>query len=101
LIKIIYGNPYLGATIYLQYLSLILISFPLIALYQSYYTYQKQAKKLSILLVSATILNIILNYFFINIGLSWAGMNGAVLGACTATIISRYGYLGGLIIFKK
>ena len=101
LINIIYGSSYLGSTIYLQYLALLLISFPLIALYQSYYTYQKHTKKLSILLLIATILNIVLNYFFINLGLSWAGMNGAILGACTATIISRYGYLGGLIYFKK
>jgi O-antigen/teichoic acid export membrane protein len=101
LISIVYGNAYTQSTIYLQYLALLLISFPLIALYQAYYTYQKQTKKLSILLITATILNIILNYIFINLGLSWAGMNGAVLGACTATIISRYGYLAGLITFKK
>jgi len=101
LINIIYGSQYLESTIYLQYLAILIISFPLITLYQAHYTYQKQTKKLSILLISATVLNIILNYFFINMGLSWAGMNGAVLGACTATIISRYGYLGGLILFKK
>ncbi len=101
LINIVYGNAYIQSTIYLQYLALLLISFPLIALYQAHYTYQKQTKSLSILLITATVLNIILNYFFINLGLSWAGMNGAVLGACTATIISRYGYLGGLIIFRK
>ncbi len=101
LINIVYGNAYIQSTIYLQYLSLLIISFPLIVLYQAHYTYQKQTKKLSILLIVATGLNIILNYFFINLGLLWAGMNGAVLGACTATIISRYGYLGGLIIFKK
>ena len=101
LINIIYGSSYAQSTIYLQYFSLLLISFPLISLYQSHYTYKKQTKSLAILLISSTILNIILNYFFINLGLLWAGMNGAVLGACTATIISRYGFLGGLIWFKK
>jgi len=100
LIKFVYGMEYLDSVIYLQYFSLLLISFPLIKLYSSYYMAQKRTARLSVLLIISTILNIILNYILINIGLSW-GMNGAVLGACTATIISRFSYLAGLMIFKK
>lgn len=100
IIQIIYGAEYATATNYLRVLSLLLISFPLISLYTAYYTSQKKTKIFSILLVASTILNIILNYVFINIGLSYS-MFHAVTGACVATIVSRYAYLGGLIIFKK
>jgi len=101
LIVTIYGGSYVGSIVYLQFFALLIICFPLMSLYQSHYTYQKRTISLAILLIVSTILNIILNYFFINLGLLWAGMNGAVLGACTATIISKYGYLGGLMWFKK
>lgn len=100
IIKIVYGPAYSTAAIYLRILSVLIISFPLIALYTTYYTGQKRTKIFSILLVSSTILNIILNYVFINIGLQFS-MSYAVIGACVATIISRFGYLGGLIIFRE
>jgi len=100
IIKVIYGPMYATSAVYLQILSILIISFPLIALYTTYYTSQKRTKIFSILLVSSTILNIVLNYIFINIGLQFS-MSYAVIGACSATIISRFGYLGGLIIFRK
>ncbi|MCK5449774.1 flippase [Candidatus Pacearchaeota archaeon] len=100
IIKIIYGIEYSSAITYLKILSILLISFPLINLYTTYYMSQKRTKIFSILLVFSTILNIILNYIFINIGLQYS-MSYAVIGACTATIISRYFYLGGLVLFRK
>jgi O-antigen/teichoic acid export membrane protein len=100
IIKIIYGPMYSTSTTYLQILSILIISFPLITLYTTYYTSQKRTKIFSILLVVSTILNIVLNYIFINIGLQFS-MSYAVIGACAATIISRFSYLGGLIIFRK
>ena len=100
LIKIIYGAPYSTAINYLRILSLLLISFPLINLHITYYTSQERTKIISILLILSTILNIVLNYVFINIGLSHS-MFHAVMGACVATIISRYTYLTGLIISKR
>ena len=100
IIKLIYGSTYSTSINYLKILSILIISFPLISLYSAYYISQKRTKIISVLLIFSTILNIILNYVFINIGLQF-GMSSAVMGACIATIISRYVYLGGLILFKK
>jgi len=100
IIKIVYGSMYLPSTVYLQVLSLLIISFPLIAVYTTYYTSQKKTKIISIILIASTLINITLNYFFITYGLTF-GMTQAVLGACIATIISRYFYLMMLIIFKN
>jgi stage V sporulation protein B len=100
IIRIIYGTPYLTAVSYLRALSLLLISFPLINLYTAYYTSQKKTKVISIFLIGSTIINIVLNYIFITMGLSYS-MFHAVLGACVATIISRYIYLAGLVLFRK
>jgi len=100
IIKLIYGAPYLTATNYLRILSLLLISFPLINLYTAYYTSQKKTRIIAMFLISTTILNVVLNYVFINIGLNYS-MFYAVVGACTATIISRYAYLTGLVLSKR
>lgn len=100
LVQIIYGAEYATATNYLRILSILIVSFPLISLYMTYYTSQKRTKVFSIFLIGAAILNIILNYIFINIGLSYS-MFHAVVGACIATIISRYAYLGGLILWRR
>jgi len=100
IIKIIYGSLYLTSTIYLQILSVLIISFPLIALYTTYYTCQKKTRIFSVLLILSTLVNIILNYFFIRIG-AQINMSYAVMGACIATIMSRLGYLAGLIIFRR
>jgi len=100
IIRILYPPLYLQSTTYLRILSLSLISYPLILLYSAYYISQKRTKIISILLVSSTILNIVLNYILISIGLRYS-MSYAVMGACSATIISRFGYLGGLILFRK
>ena len=100
IINIVYGPAYSASLIYLQLFSLLLISFPLEGLYQSYYTSQKKTKLISSSLVLATILNIILNFFFIRYGLTF-GMSQAVLGACIATITSRYFYLLALMLGKR
>ncbi|MEA3248230.1 MAG: flippase [Nanoarchaeota archaeon] len=100
IIEIIYGTEYATSIIYLQILSILLVSFPLISLYTSYYMSQKRTKTLSTLLVISTILNVILNYLFINLGLQHS-MSYAVIGACIATIISRYVYLGGLVLWRR
>ena len=100
LILFIYGTEYAMASLYLRVLGVLFISFPLIALYQTYYTSQERTKIIATLLILSTTVNIVFNFVFINIGLSY-GMKEAVLGACFATIVSRYGYLTGLILFKN
>ncbi len=100
LVLFVYGADYLPAVFYLRIFSLLLISFPMIELYVSYYTSQRRTVLIAISLLLSTVLNIVLNYIFINIGLKY-GMDKAVLGACFATIISRYVYLGILGIARK
>lgn len=99
-ILLIYGEAYMPATLLLKLFSIFLILVPLISLYESYFISREKTKNIAILLVVSTILNIILNYFFINYGLKF-GMFEALLGAGIATIISRLIYLLGLIISKK
>ena len=100
IINVVYGPAYSSATLYLRLFSLLLLSSPLESLYQSYFTSQKKTKIISVALIISTILNIILNFFFIRYGLTF-GMSQAVLGACIATITSRYFYLGVLMLGKN
>ena len=114
LILFIYGEAYLTAYYYMIPLSLLLVSFPMIAIYQTYYMSQEKSKLISIMLVGSTILNILFNFIFINIGLKFGvelggltglgitdGMFWGVMGACAATILSRYVFLGGLILGRR
>jgi len=99
-IPFVYGIEYSTSISYLKILSLLLISFPLISLYTIYYTSQERTKIISVLLITSTLLNIVLNYVFINIGMHYS-MFYAVMGACIATIISRYSYLAGLVLWRR
>lgn len=99
-ILLIYGKQFLPATIILQLLSIILVITPIAGIYNVYFTSIKKTQIIAKLLISSTIVNIILNIWFITYGLQF-GMMYAVIGACIATIISRFGYLGGLILFRK
>ena len=100
IIKIVYGNSYLPAELLLKFFALLLIIFPLTAIYDSYFISQEKTKLIAILLVVTTVVNIILNYFFITYGLRF-GMAEAVIGACFATIFSRILYFIFVIIFRK
>jgi len=101
IILIVYGSAFLEATIILQIFSILFISLPLTSLYEAYYTSQKKTKEFSIFLFITTILNVILNIIFINIGLNQNGMSGAVIGVCLATVVSRFAYLALLVGYKK
>ena len=100
IIKIIYGSAYSPSVTLLKIFSLLLIVLPLMAIYNVYFISQERTKILAILLIVSTVINVILNYFFITFGLT-LGMEWAVIGACTATIISRYLFLFGLGLFRK
>jgi len=99
IIKIIYGTEYLSAVLILRYFSLLLISLPLTGLYNTYFISRGKTKIIAILSVCATILNIVLNYTFITIGMKY-GMMQAIAGAGIATILSGYIYLFGLVVSK-
>jgi len=99
-ILIIYGAEYLPATKILRMLSLLLILLPLANLYDTYLISRERTKIIAILLISSTILNVFLNWFFITEGLKISMMQ-AVVGAATATMISRAIYLVGIMFAKK
>lgn len=100
IIKIIYGTPYSPAINILRVLSLLIFSFPLIALYQTYYISQVKSRAVSILLVFSTILNIVLTYILIT-SLAPRGGYYATIGAALASVISRYIYLALLVICRE
>jgi O-antigen/teichoic acid export membrane protein len=99
-ILMIYGKDFMQATIFLQLFSLILIIMPVAAIYNSYFVSIKKTKIIAKLLIISTVVNVILNIWFIGYGLQFGMMEG-VLGACVATICSRVIYLAGFIISKR
>lgn len=100
LILFVYGEEYVLSIFYLRIFSVLLLTGPMIDLYSNYYTAKKETKVIAFSLVVSTILNVVLNFFFIKIGLTY-GTNEAVLGACIATIVSRFAYLGILGVGRK
>ncbi len=99
-ILIIYGKEYSPATNILRIISLLLFLLPITAIYESYYVSQGRPQTVAKLLVSASILNILLNYFLITFLLNY-GQLPAVYGAVIATILSKGFYFGGLVIGRK
>jgi O-antigen/teichoic acid export membrane protein len=108
------GQAFLTAYYYIVPFSLLLISFPMIALYQTYYMSQERSKLVAILLVGSTVLNVLLNYVLINLGLTFGGglegltglgggdvMFWGVMGACVATITSRWVFMEGLVLGRR
>jgi len=99
-IKIIYGESFLPATLFLQFFSVLIVILPIIAIYNNYYVSQRKTSILAFILIGSTILTIILNLIGINYGLRFSEYY-AVLGACIATIISKLVCLLALFAFRK
>ncbi len=95
-INIIYGQEYSSASLILKVLSIVLITDPLITIYSSYLYSRGRTKKVAKAILMSTALNIALNLIFILYLLQY-GQIAAVLGAASATIISRFVYLGLLV----
>jgi O-antigen/teichoic acid export membrane protein len=100
LILIVYGQEYISAVPVLQLFALFVLIGPIISLYDTYFTSQERTKVIAVLLIISTFINIGLNLMFITYGLKF-GMFEALLGAATATIISKLIYLFGLGLFKR
>ena len=100
IIEISYGSEYITSTPILRWFSILIIVVPMLGLYTSYFISKKRTGIIAWLLIMTTLLNIILNFFFITYGLQFSQLD-AVLGACFATIISRMIYFIGLWIAKK
>lgn len=99
-INFIYGNQYFGASFFLKYLAVLILIDPIIGIYNTYYTSKKQTKVLFIFSTTAMILNVIFNFIFIHIGISYSEQF-AILGAASASILSRGFHLFGLGVYKK
>jgi len=100
LIQIVYGKDYLLSIGILKLFSFLLIIIPIGGLYQSYFISKGDTKKMAVLLIVSTIINLILNYFFITTLLSYGNL-AAVYGAGVATLFSQIFYVVGLIFFIK
>jgi O-antigen/teichoic acid export membrane protein len=100
IIKILYGSTYFPAINLFRILSLLIISFPLNSLYQTYYISQMKSTIVSKLLIFSTILNIVLTYVLI-VSLASRGGYYSTIGAATASVISHYIHLALLILLRK
>jgi PST family polysaccharide transporter len=99
-ILLIYGNQFVQATIILQLFSIMLVITPIAGIYNAYFTSIKRTRVLAKLLIASTVVNVVLNVWFISYGIQFSMMYG-VIGACLATICSRIFYLFGLIVSKR
>jgi len=100
IVNIIYGQNYSTSIPLLRILSLLILNIPLTYLYTTYFISKGSPQIVTKLLAISTIINIILNYVLITWLISYSQL-AAVYGVCVATIISRYFYLGGCIIYRK
>ncbi|MBU4308492.1 MAG: oligosaccharide flippase family protein [Nanoarchaeota archaeon] len=100
IIKLAYGSAYLTAVPLLKWFSLLIIILPINGLYTTYFFVQKRTAIMAKIILLTTIINIVLNFLFINYGLRF-GMFEAVLGVCFASIISRFVYFGCFVSFRK
>jgi len=104
--KIIYGQVYVpvaykfALTITSTFLSLLVFESSLTAIYSALFQAKEKPKIPSLLIVFVTILNIILNYVFIKVGISIAPQYG-LIGVALATVISRYTNTILLAIFAR
>ena len=98
IIKIIFGANYSSASSILMVLSFLVISLPLTDIYSSFLITREKYKKIIFLLFISIILNILLAYSLVTWLLQYNELY-AVLGAASATVISRFFYLIGLYLF--
>jgi|APSaa5957512622_1039677.scaffolds.fasta_scaffold17359_4 stage V sporulation protein B len=99
-ILLAYGKDYLTAVPILQIFALFVLIGPIIGLYDTYFVSQERTKIIAFLLIITTAINIGLNWVFITYGLQF-GMYEALIGAASATLISRGLYLLGLGFAKR
>ncbi len=100
LIFTIYGKEYLLAISTLYFLSVLIITMPLITLYTTIFKAREKTKILAKSAIVALIANIVLNYVAIKYLLSF-GQEHVIVGVGIATVISRVIYLGILSFNAK
>ncbi|UCC91845.1 MAG: flippase [Candidatus Aenigmatarchaeota archaeon] len=93
LIKVIYGHEYLQAVLPLSILSFLIIESLLGSFFTTILTARKLPQYPAKIMVVSTILNVIINFFLIQLF--------GILGAAVATVITRYFYSISLGIIVK
>lgn len=105
-IRIIYGAEYSPFGYYMPlfitsiFLCLLIIESVFTGMYNSLFMAKEKVKYPAILLVIATTLNLILNYFFIKFALPY-GQEWTLVAVASATFLTRYANLGILGILAK
>lgn len=97
-INIIYGISYAPASIPLYFISFLIIEGTFSALFYWLFAAKEQPKTITKVLIAATIMNIILNVILITLLVKISPM-AALIGAASATLISRYFNL--IVISRK
>ena len=100
LVLAVYGVNYILATSTLYVLSLLIITGPIIALYMTVFQSKEKTKILARSVLSALIINIILNYVLIKYLLQFS-QEYAMIGVGISTVVSRVFLLGILIVSAK
>tara|TARA_Y100000310_G_scaffold221576_1_gene223168 strand:- start:23063 stop:24619 length:1557 start_codon:yes stop_codon:yes gene_type:complete len=100
IIIILFGIKYLPAIPVLYTLSFLLLITPLVNLYSNLFKAKGKAKTIALITIVSIVINILLNYIFIT-NLLQFGQNFAILGAATATLISRVFYFFVIFINTK
>lgn len=96
-VKIIFGSEYIASVDILRVLSVLIIVLPLTVIYSSYHIARGSPQTILKFLIISTGVNIILNYLLITSLIPYGNLM-AVYGASIATLISKFIYLGGLIL---
>ena len=99
-IKIVYGNEYLNATLPLLFLSILIFETPVTDNLKALLFSKEKPEFVSKIIVFGTILNITLNLILILL-LMQISMLGAIAGAAIATVISRLTIMFSLSIMIK
>jgi O-antigen/teichoic acid export membrane protein len=100
IINFVYGIEYASSINILRFFSLLLISAPIISIYNSYFIARGKPGILAKFLIVSLIVNIILNLLAIFLLRNYGGLS-VVYGITGATIFSRWFYMFSLILMKK
>ncbi len=100
IIKIILGNNYLSSVIVLKVFSPLIMIMSLEGIYISYFTSMGKTKFLANLSIVTTILNVVLAFSLVTFLLKFGSIY-AVIGATTATLISKTVSVLGMVFYRK
>ncbi len=100
LIYTIYGGEYLPATLPLYFLTALILTGPLITLYNTIFQSKEKPRLVAYATIISLVINVILNFALITFFLRF-GQEYAILGAAIATLTSRLFLLGILALTAR